>query len=137
MLPMFRACVPVDVFSSQPPHHVRVLTLVCRCQFAGNPKLRTKYHAVHGEGNLACTWFEQLWLPVTVPTMTSTIQLAVGCAPVTALSLSCAHDNIMCMLGRWHRQGVAAIACACAHLLSRSSGTTTRPPLTTAWAPCS
>jgi hypothetical protein len=46
-------------------------------QFAGNPKLRTRYRSAKGEGNLTVLWAEQLWLPVTVPTMTNTIQIAV------------------------------------------------------------
>ena len=47
-------------------------------QFAGNPKLHTRYRTVKGERNLACVWAEELWLPVTVPTMTQTIKLTVG-----------------------------------------------------------
>ena len=43
--------------------------------FAGNKPLSTKYVSVKGEKDLKCSWREELWLPVLLPTMTSQIEV--------------------------------------------------------------
>ena len=45
--------------------------------FAGNTPLKTKHPNKKGPAPIAVAWNEQLWLPVTVPTATSTITCLV------------------------------------------------------------
>lgn len=46
-------------------------------EFAGNKRARTKYHTRKGKEDLTIRWNESIWMPVTTPTMTSAITMAV------------------------------------------------------------
>jgi hypothetical protein len=55
----------------------RSIDAFVQVEFAGNPPCRTTVVTVGGRANLVAAWEEEVWVPVTLPTMSDVVTLSV------------------------------------------------------------
>ncbi|CAN0449324.1 unnamed protein product, partial [Discosporangium mesarthrocarpum] len=57
--------------------------MAVKVDFAGNPPVRTSVVRVKGRESLSPTWGQELWLPVMVPTHSTSINLSLWDKEIT------------------------------------------------------